>query len=64
MDLAIGVVPIDGDANVFSSCPVGSDLVAHLQCLLEVICMLFTGVFDSEVVYHKRELDGSSRVLP
>ena len=51
------VVPVKSDSDVSCSRPIGGDFVVALECLLEVLSVLFTNVFDPKIVHHQRELD-------
>jgi hypothetical protein len=58
------IVPIDGEAAVEETSPVGGAGVEVLEGLDEMIGMLFANVLDSKVVDDEAENDGTCRVFP
>jgi hypothetical protein len=54
---AIDVVPIEGETTVFGSCPIGGDGVLGLEAVQEMLGMLPTHVFDTEVVHDQAKDD-------
>lgn len=64
MNLSIGVVPVESDANVTRSSPICTALVMRLKDSFEVECMLFSNVFDTKVVHDKCKSNGSCYVRP
>ncbi len=64
MDLALDVVPVKGKSDVSCSFPIYVNFVFFLQDANEVVRILITHVFYSEVVDNECEADGSPFVLP
>ncbi len=64
MDLALVVIPVEGESNVSCSFPIYVDFVVALQDADEVVCIFLTHVFNSEVVDDECEADGSPFVFP
>ena len=44
------VVPFKINACVFIPVPVGSDRVMLLQCGEEMLCVMFSGIFDAKII--------------
>ena len=64
MDFALVVVPVEGESDVSCSFPIYVNFLVALQDADEVVRILLTHVFNSEVVDNECEADGSPFVLP
>jgi hypothetical protein len=64
MDLVLVVVLVQCYPDVPFSCPIARKFVVFFKCVLEMLCMFFTNVFDAKVIDNKCELYGSCVVLP
>jgi hypothetical protein len=64
MDLALVVVPIQCYPHVTFSCPIAHKFVVFFECILEMLCMFFANVFDTEVINNQCELYRSCVMLP
>ena len=59
-----GIVPVDDDSAEEGTSPVDGDGVEFLECLDEVVRVLFPDVLDTKVVNDEGEKYGLSVVLP
>lgn len=57
VDVAEFVVPCEGEAAVEGACPINGDGVKELECVDEVLSMMFADVLDAEVVNDESEGD-------
>jgi hypothetical protein len=64
MHLPARVIPFDGESTVLFSFSFDRALIKFLDCLQEVLGVLLTDVFDSEVIDNQQERDGAILVLP
>ncbi len=62
--MALAVVPIQCHPNVLFSCPITCKFIVFFECILEMLCMFFTDVFDAKIIDNQCELYGSCVVLP
>ena len=58
------VVPVESDADVSCSRPVGCDFVVVFEFFLEVQSVFFADIFDPKIVHHERELNWACIMLP
>ncbi len=63
MDLALVLIPVEGESNVSRSFPIYVNFVVALQDADEVVRFFLTHVFNSEVVDDECEADGSPFVF-
>jgi hypothetical protein len=61
---APGIIPGQVDTCVEVTVPVFCEVVEFLYGVAEVVSMMFTDVFDPEVVYYEGEHDGAPLVSP
>ena len=52
------VVPLDINACIFLSLPVGSDRVVFLKCGEEMLCVLFANIFDAKLSTVRQNMTG------
>ncbi len=64
MDMALVVVPIQYYPDVLFACPIAHKFVVFFECVLEMLCMFFTNIFDAKIINNQCELYGSCVVLP
>ncbi len=64
MDLALVVIPVEGESNLSRSFPIYVNFVVALQDADEVVRIFLTHAFNSKVVDDECEADGSPFVLP
>ena len=64
VDFAFCVVPVEIEAKVPTAVPIFGNFVVFLEHRHEMICVLFTHVFDAKVVNTERETDGAPFVGP
>ena len=64
MDLVFFVVPRHVYSNVSGSHPIGLDLIVFLEDGHEVVSVLFSYIFDAEVINNKCERYRSRGMLP
>jgi hypothetical protein len=64
VDLALFVVPFEVYANVSTSRPIGGDFVVFFEDFFEMLDVISTDVFDSEIIGDKSELNGSGLMFP
>jgi hypothetical protein len=62
--MALVVVPIQCYSNVLFACPIARKFVVFFECVLEMLCMFFVGIFDAKIIKDQCELYGSCVVLP
>ena len=57
VDLSSLIIPIERDSDILVALPVGRDLILFLVCedTHEMMDMLFSHVFDAEVIDYQRE---------
>ena len=60
----IGVVPLKSDTTVERSTPINVYSVVLSECIEEMFCMLFSNIFDTEIIDNKSEADGTCCVFP
>ena len=58
------VVPFNINTCIFLTLPVSSDRVVFLQCVKEMLCMLFADIFDAKIIDSYTEHDGAPFVHP
>lgn len=58
------VVPCQGEAEVFSSCPVGSDDVLDLEGREQILGVGAADALDTKVINNKGEEDATGRMAP
>ncbi len=64
MDKVLFAVPIQCYPDVLFACPIARKYVVFFECILEMLCMFFTNVFDAKINDNQCELYGSCVVLP
>ncbi len=64
MDMALVVDPIQCYPNVLFACPIACKFVVFFECILEMLCIFFSNIFDAKIVDNQCELYGSCVVLP
>jgi hypothetical protein len=64
MNLALVVVPIQCYPNVLFACPIARKFVVFFKCVLEMLCMFYTDVFDTEFINNQCELYWSYVMFP
>ncbi len=62
--MVLVVVPIQCYPNVLLACPIAYKFVVFFECILEMLCMFFTNVFDAKIINNQCELYGFCVVLP
>mmetsp|Transcript_14926 Transcript_14926/g.34660 ORF Transcript_14926/g.34660 Transcript_14926/m.34660 type:complete len:283 (+) Transcript_14926:1156-2004(+) len=64
MDLALEVVPLEVNTDVFLALPIFCNFVVGLENVDEVLCVFLANILHSEVINDEGELDGSPLVEP
>ena len=64
VDSTFDVVPVNCDAYVAGAGPMGCDFVVLLYRCKEMLWVLFAEIYDTKVINHKGELNGSPFVGP
>ena len=64
MDLAVVVVPVEGDAHVLVTILVDFNVVSFTQSYGEVGCVFFTDVLDPKIINNKGKIDGALLACP
>ncbi len=62
--MVLVVVPIQCYPDVSFACSIACKFAVFFECILEVLCMFFTNVFDTKIVDNQCELYGSCVGLP
>ena len=55
VDVLFGIVPIDGQTTIFTSCPLDGDMVGLLKGLDEMQGIIVAKVLDAEIIDCKGE---------
>jgi hypothetical protein len=64
MNMALVVVPIQCYSDVSFACPIACKFVVFFECILEMLCMFFTNVFDAKIIDNQCKLYGFCVLIP
>ena len=64
VDLPAGVIPLYGESAISPPFPIRRALIIYSYCLQQVLCMLFTDIFDAKIVHDNAETNRPSVVFP
>ena len=64
VDGALVVVPVEADSTIKFAVPVDVQGVMFLESFEQVVGMLFSDIFDTEVIYDEGKTDGTGDVFP
>jgi hypothetical protein len=62
--MALLVVPIEDDADIEASSPISLNGVLVAKCCKKVVCIFFSNILYSKIIYNKGEPNGACFMCP